>query len=155
MIDTLSLIFALVCFAGLIYFQIKLSMKEKPIMGLIIPIGRFAVTVLIAGLAALLMFNTMSGAEEIIVSGGDEVLTSASDSVGIIGGADGPTAIIVSDGSSGGDNAESIYKVPALAITYALLVMNIPTLIYLAIYFVCRFVRKKKNAVDQMAVQDL
>lgn len=154
MIDTLSLIFTLVCFAGLIYFQIKLSMKEKPIMGLIIPLGRFALTVIIAGLAALLMFNTMSGAEEIVVSGGDEVLTSASDSVGIIGGADGPTAIIVSD-SSGSDNAESIYKVPALAITYALLVMNIPTLIYLAIYFVCRFVRKKKNAVDQMAVQDL
>ncbi|HIV52222.1 MAG TPA: hypothetical protein H9748_01880 [Candidatus Mediterraneibacter norwichensis] len=43
--------------------------------------------------------------------------------------------------------------VGALFIT--LLVMNVPTLILLAVYFVCREKRRKKKQLDKMNIQDL
>ena len=43
--------------------------------------------------------------------------------------------------------------VGALVIT--ILVMNVPTLSLLAVYFVCREKRKKKKQLDKMNIQDL
>ncbi|MBE6507065.1 MAG: hypothetical protein E7Z72_03950 [Methanocorpusculum parvum] len=41
------------------------------------------------------------------------------------------------------------------AIIYAWLIVNIPTIILLLVYFVCRQQYKKKNQIEKMKIQDL
>ena len=45
--------------------------------------------------------------------------------------------------------------VEAVECWLALILANIPTYIYLAIYFVCREKYRKKNQMDKMNIQDL
>lgn len=40
-------------------------------------------------------------------------------------------------------------------IIYAWLIVNIPTIILLLVYFVCRQQYKKKNQIEKMQIQDL
>jgi len=42
-----------------------------------------------------------------------------------------------------------------VAIIYAWLIVNIPTIILLLVYFVCRQQYKKKNQIEKMKIQDL
>ena len=82
------------------------------------------------------------GPTSVLITEEIEATPDESRSVGIIGGADGPTAIFVSDSPDW------------LMFALAFLLLNIPTAVLLVIYFIRRR-RIKRNTINKTIIQDL
>ena len=138
-----------------------LSGRKSPIPGLILPILH-AVTTLVLLIAFVAFSVTGSTGYEQIDADQLEILQEASGDVqptpppveatpdesaaiGIIGGADGPTAIFV---AGPGD-------VDILSLLPAYLLLNIPTGIYIVIYALTRRNLHRRKTIDKTTIQDL
>lgn len=146
----------------LILLQIWLSKRESRIPGLILPALHLLLSIVVMlSLAAYSVTGGLSATSVITDSGyetiieqedEDDVLVleeeieatpDESHSVGIIGGADGPTAIFVTGSSN------------ILSLLPLFLLLNIPTAIHLLIYFIQRCKRSHRKTVDKTRIQDL
>ncbi len=149
------LLFFVLPTALLIWLQVRLSRRESRWPGLILPGLSLLLSIVVAAGLVLMMANVRSSVEQTSVEQAYESSDVESDvdepetddaSIGIIGGADGPTAIFV----SGPDFPSS-----ALMLFPIFLLLNIPTAIELAIYAAFRRKRRKRADVDKSRIQDL
>ena len=146
----------------LILLQIWLSKRESRIPGLILPalhlifsivvILSFAAYSVTGGLSATTVvtdsrYEAIIEQEDergvLVLEEDTEAAPDESHSVGIIGGADGPTAIFVAGPSD------------ILSLLPLLLLLNIPTAAHLLIYFVQRRKRDHRKTIDKTRIQDL
>ena len=123
------LIFLLLIGAGIIVLQIFLSKGEKKWPGLILPGISFGIS-LLTGLGVVL-FTVQTTESGYITEEGEYIMETVTQIMD-------PSATI-------------------LSAVYIFLIYNIPTVILLAIYAVCREKRKKQRAleIEKMSVQDL
>ena len=140
-----------IIFFGLMcLLQYWLSGRKSRIPGLILPALQVILSIIIILSFAAYSYDGASYSITTVAyetvedeSGNVLSITEAEDaSVGIIGGADGPTSIFV----PGPDTL--------LMLVMAFAVANIPTAIYLAIYSIVRH-NKKHNTVNKTLIQDL
>ena len=126
------IIIALLLFlAGIVWLQIFLSKSNNKWLGLIIPIICF--------MFSLIMIFSM----QVYTNKGISTVTSTTNGVTVTN-------------KLAAAQSEKPGIVPILAaIIPVFLISNIPTLIFLAIYFACRERIKLKKELDKMNVQDL
>ena len=121
----------LVFLAGSIWLQIFLSKKQNKWLGLIIPLICFAFSIM-AVLSLAMYTNT--------------AITSLTD---------------VNDGAKLSDKITIIHSEKSsmfsmlATVVPVFLISNIPTIIFLAIYFACREKLKLRTELDKMNIQDL
>lgn len=122
----LFLLLLLAVFAGIIILQIFLSKKENKWLGFILPIFTFVIS--LTALMGVLLFSANTGTLTLTKNGEviEQTTTQVSDLSSIIWSA-----------------------------VYIFILYNIPTVILLVIYAVCRSSRNKKRELDKMSVQDL
>ena len=144
--------------ALLLCLQVILSRMQARWPGLILPAMHLLLSILIIVANVMFMVNPQQVvskfADESVVEvdDGDAEAGNVDASVGIIGGADGPTAVFVS--SSLGDASWSdAATLPLSALLFGL--MNIPTLVDLAIYAAFRKKRRGDSAVNKSRIRDL
>lgn len=118
--------------AGIILLQIYLSKKQNKWLGLVLP-GINVIFSLIA-VMNIVMFNTYKTTLQTMDEYG-RVINEVIEQTGR---------------TSNGDIVSTI-----ISIIVVLLVYNIPTLIFLAIYCGCREKNKKNKELDRMNIQDL
>ncbi len=128
----IAMIFILSLLGGSVWLQIFLSKKQNKWLGLIIPLICF-------------MFSIMA-----IL--GMALFQNVGTSPGNLHGSPAP-------GSHGmGEGAESwkpgVIQIIA-SVTPVFLIFNIPTIIFLAIYYACREKMKLRDELDKMNIQDL
>jgi len=151
------LVFLGLC-AGLIILQVYLSKRESMWPGLIMPIITFGFSLLI--LFSMAVFMTTPGESGAVrvdtVQIGDvpidernmPELERIAESEAII--TDRYTGHLVAYGTIG---RTQIVSFPRIA--FILVIFNIPTIIFLAIYAGCRGKRRKQRSLELMSVQDL
>ena len=132
----------------LILLQIWLSGRESRLPGLVLPVLHIVLAIFV-----VVSFSAYSFVDDVaittVVTETDGVIDSTdkssdpSMSVGIIGGADGPTSVFVAG------------SVDPLAMTPLFLLLNIPTALHLAIYFIQRRRHSRRSAIDKTRIQDL
>ncbi len=128
----LVIIVVLLLLAGSVWLQIFLSRKNNKWLGLIIPLVCFMFSIVIV--LSLTVYTTSSG------------ITTVTETV---------NGVVISEESIVLESDKpSIFSMLATVIPIFLM-LNIPTLIFLAIYFACREKLKTKNQLDKMNVQDL
>jgi len=145
-----------------------LSKRTSPVPGLILPILHLILTSLLlmafvtysaAGMTTVSGITAMTGYEQIDTEAIERLQESSGDiqptpppvpatpgesaSIGIIGGADGPTAIFVSGPTD------------ILSLLPAFLLLNIPTGVYIVIYAVTRCHVRHHRTIDKTTIQDL
>lgn len=126
------LFFVLLFLAGIIWLQIFLSKKNNKWLGLIIPL--ICLIISISGVLGLTMFTASSGITTVTEIVNGEVIREES--------------IVV-------ESEEPAILSILAAVIPTFFVFNIPTVVFLAIYFVCREKLKTKKLLDKMNVQDL
>lgn len=131
MLRTAIIIIVLLLFiAGSIWLQIFLSKTKNKWLGLIIPLICFIFSIFtILSLSMYTTTRSTSMTQSIGVEVTDKTITSQSEKPSMI--------------------SMLATVIPVFLIT------NIPTLIFLAIYFACREKLKLRNELDKMNVQDL
>ncbi len=127
-----ALIVVLLLLAGSIWLQIFLSTKNNKWLGLIIPLVCLIISIL--GVFGLTMFATSSG------------ITTVTETV---------NGVVISEESIVLESEKPGVRSMLVTLIPTFFVLNIPTLIFLAIYFVCREKLKTKKLLDKMNVQDL
>jgi len=133
-----SILFSLLVFGGLIILQIFLSKSGSKVAGLILPILSFVMAIVISlAIPAFSMFNqastvTYSDSDSFYIE--DEMIVEE----------------FVEDESSGSTGIVGV----AFSFIIVFIITNIPTAVYLAIYFGCR-PKKQKIQLDKMSIQDL
>ena len=135
------LLVALAATVGIIFLQIYLSRRESKILGLILPgITLILSLVFVLSFSAYSFVSTSGTAEVIEFDENGEVIEQHSypDSETVI---EGPEFSV-----DFGD---------VLALSFAFLLLNIPTLVLLAIYFGCRKNLHRDKQLQKMAIQDL
>lgn len=125
----ISIIVLLLFLAGSIWLQIFLSKTKNKWLGLIIPLICFIFSIII--ILNLSMFTTIRS-------------TSMTQTI------DG---VVVTDITSQSEKPSKISML--VTVIPVFIISNIPTLIFLAIYFACREKLKLRNELDKMNVQDL
>src|SRR5665647_594475 len=130
MIAVLALI---LLFGGLIWLQVFLSTKQNKLLGLIIPL--ICLLFSLIPMLALPMYTT-----------------TTSTSVSTESVTDG--AIIYEESVIHEPQKPSISLIIA-TVAPIFIISNIPTIIFLAIYFACRERRKKNLELEKMNIQDL
>ena len=128
----LLIIIMLLLLAGSIWLQIFLSRKNNKWLGLIIPLVCLIFSILFV--LSITMYTTSSEITTVTETVNGVVLREES-------------IVLESD-------KPSILSMLASSIP-TFIMFNIPTLIFLAIYFACREKIKTKNQLDKMNVQDL
>ena len=116
--------------AGIIFLQIYLSKKENKFAGLILPLFTFLIS-----LAAALGMISFYGPVGSITS---EFI-------------DGEWVVIEQTLSNGREMIPGAIS----GVIYTFTLMNIPTVISLAIYFACRGKRNRQRSLEKMSIQDL
>ena len=144
--------------ALLLCLQVILSRRPARWPGLVLPALHLLLSIVIIVANVLFMVNpgqeiSSSTDESVVeVDDGDAEASNVDASVGIIGGADGPTAIFVSS-SLGDASWNGTATLPLVTLLFGLL--NIPTLVELAIYAAFRNKRRSDNAVNKSRIRDL
>lgn len=144
--------------ALLLCLQVLLSRMQARWPGLILPALHLLLSILIIVANVMFMVNPHQVVSRFIdesaveVDDGDAGTDDADAFVGIIGGADGPTAIFVSS-SLGNASWNDTATLPLSALLFGLL--NIPTLVDLAIYAAFRKKRRGDSAVNKSRIRDL
>lgn len=131
------LIFLIFC-AGTVWLQIFLSRKENKWLGLILPLLSFCISLLaVLNLAAYHTNTTLASVPQGTDAGGVVIQEEAR-----------PAAETA---------AQPLSDMPSLvfAVGSVFLLYNIPTALFLAIYFACREKYKSRKALDKMQAQDL
>ncbi len=128
------LIVMLLLLAGSIWLQIFLSKKNNKWLGLIIPTAFFLLSISVV--FSLTMYTTSAGTVTVTETVNGDVIRVIEE-----------PATIESD-------KPNLLAMIATALPF-FLILNIPTLISLAIYFTYRERRKIKAQLDKMNVQDL
>lgn len=178
----ISVIFFAV-FLGLIYLQVKLSRKPQWTYGLIIPVANFLLVVLITALFALYSATGVikTGSTSTVLSG-DYKVTVYSD--GSVEASDaytgehveyrsendglyeaGTDKLIITDSevletlealraSEGVEMNDGGYSSGLAGIVWLFLLFNIPTLLYLLIYFLVRRGVNSTSQLDKIEIQD-
>ena len=133
----IAMISMLLFLAGSIWVQIFLSKKRNKWLGLIIPIICFMLSIMAVFSLSIfgLLVNTNTG----------------NASTGIISVTETIDGIAVTDNTIALPSMISIL----VAVIPTFLIFNIPTIIFLAIYFACREKLKLRNELNKMNVQDL
>lgn len=144
--------------ALLLCLQVILSRRPARWPGLVLPALHLLLSIVIIVANVLFMVNpgqeisSFTDESVVEVDDGDAEASNVDASVGIIGGADGPTAIFVSS-SLGGASWNGTATLPLVTLLFGLL--NIPTLVELAIYAAFRSKRRSDNAVNKSRIRDL
>ena len=128
----LLIIVMLLLLAGSVWLQIFLSRKNNKWLGLIIPLVCFIISILIV--LSITMYTTSSE------------ITTVTETV---------NGVVIREKSIVLESEEPSILSMLVAVIPTFLMFNIPTLIYLAIYFACREKLKTKKLLDKMNVQDL
>ena len=144
------MILYIIFFGLMCLLQYWLSGRKSRIPGLILPtLSLILSIIIILSFAAYsydgTSYSVTTVAYETIDDESGNVLSLAEEtdaSVGIIGGADGPTSVFVSNPAG------------LLPVVMTFAVANIPTAVYLTIYFIVRH-NKKHNTVNKTLIQDL
>ena len=124
------IVFLLAAGAGLIVLQVYLSKKESRWPGLILPFINLAVTILIA--LGLILFSVSTSTSTVTETiNGEEVAVSQTDTQAV-------------------DTSPVI-----IGALFTFLQLNIPTVVFLIIYFACRSKYSKQKALQKMSAQDL
>lgn len=129
----ISMIIILLLFAGIIWLQLFLSKKKNKWLGLIIPLICFAFSIM--AVFGLTMFTNIgiSTVTEIDINNGN---------------------VITDESTSSQLEKPSIVSM-IVPIIPVFLILNIPTIIFLAIYLACREKLKLRTELDKMNIQDL
>ena len=127
-----ALIFVLLLLAGSIWLQIFLSTKNNKWLGLIIPL--ICLIIAISGVLGLTMYTTSSGITTVTETVNGDVIREE------------PIAV---------ESEEPSILSMLVTVIPTFLMFNIPTFVFLAIYFACREKQKTKKLLDRMNVQDL
>jgi len=123
---SIAIIVFLLILTGSIWLQIFLSKKNNKWLGLIIPLICFLFSIMTV--LSLSMYTVNSVSETI----------------------DG---VVVTHQTSQSDKPSMISMIATVLPVF--LISNIPTLLFLAIYFACREKLKLRNEMDKMNIQDL
>lgn len=132
-----TLLFILVFFAGSIWLQIFLSRQQNKWPGLIIPIICFMISIITVLSLSMYTVTTDMTVTEIVDMNDGEVTETIHE-----------------------ENINTITEKPSFLSMLAtvipvFLIFNIPTLIFIAIYFASREKLKLRKELDKMNVQDL
>ena len=130
----MAILLSLATPAILIWLQIKLSQRQNKWLGLIFPFISFAFSIItVLSMAA---FYTMKTTVTITDSNG--------------------TVISQEESPVKNENQENASMVKNVAVAIPVfLIYNIPTAIYLTIYFYCKDKLKKQGLLTKMQIQDL
>ena len=120
------LLVLLAVFAGIIVLQVFLSRQENKWAGLILP--GISLFVSLIGVLGIVMFSAHTETQATIVDG--EIIEQT---VNVFS----PTAAIIGSAA------------------YAFLLLNIPTVVLIAIYMACRGKQKRQSDLEKMSAQDL
>lgn len=127
-----ALIIVLLLLAGSIWLQIFLSTKNNKWLGLIIPL--ICLIIAVSGVLGLTMYTTSSGITTVTETVNGDVIREE------------PIAV---------ESEEPSILSMLVTVIPTFLMFNIPTFVFLAIYFACREKLKTKKLLDRMNVQDL
>jgi len=136
--------------AGIIILQVHLSKRERMWPGLIMPIVTLSISLLILfGMAA---FTTSTGVAHVESVRLEAMPTDEYDAVAMRERYHGVLIEqhLVAYGTIGRTQIVSFPR-----ITFMFVVLNIPTVILLAIYAGCRGKRRRQRSLELMSVQDL
>lgn len=118
---------------GLIVLQIHLSKKENKVLGLILPIICLAFSIIIS--------MAMTSFSAVRVEKSEHVISMTDD---------GEVIEEIVQPSESKATGEVLWQVIP-----TFLLLNIPTAVYLLIYFACREKVKKNSVLDKMAIIDM
>lgn len=144
------ILIALAVFGGLIVLQVFLSKKGGK-AGLVLPIISFVLALLIAvGIPVMYTFNMASSTDAIVddytVQEGLEYIIENDEAYA--------DEYYFYDDSDNSSSTSSLFAGGFVSIIILLVLCNIPTAIYTAIYLGCR-PKNKGNQLDKMNIQDL
>jgi len=156
-----TVVFSLALMAGIIILQIYLSKRASKWLGLILPVITFGISMLqITGflLYSIVGSNVSVGTHSVVQ---EEALVAERHA--IIEHQRGHGAVIIGEPHAVAEvhhlvDYGHIGFSPVATVFFLLvniIVSNIPTIILLAIYAVCRGSRKKRAALELMSLQDL
>lgn len=133
----IAMISMLLFLGGSIWVQIFLSKKKNKWLGLIIPIICFMLSIMGVFSLSILSLSVNNN--------------TGNASTGII------SVTETIDGIAVTDNTIALPSMISILVTVipTFLIFNIPTIIFLAIYFACREKLKLRNELNKMNVQDL
>jgi len=127
-----ALIIVLLLLAGSIWLQIFLSTKNNKWLGLIVPL--ICLIIAVSGVLGLTVYTTSSGITTVTETVNGDVIREE------------PIAV---------ESEEPSILSMLVTVIPTFLMFNIPTFVFLAIYFACRERLKTKKLLDRMNVQDL
>jgi len=127
-----ALIIVLLLLAGSIWLQIFLSTKNNKWLGLIVPL--ICLIIAVSGVLGLTMYTTSSGITTVTETVNGDVIREE------------PIAV---------ESEEPSILSMLVTVIPTFLMFNIPTFVFLAIYFACREKLKTRKLLDKMNVQDL
>jgi uncharacterized membrane protein len=129
-VDTLAIVIAiLLVLAGIVFLQITLSKSSNKWLGLIIPLICFLCSLIII---FLYITNAAIPSTRVVNENG-----------------------VVTEYNRGDTGSLSNGMFAAAMIIIFIFITNIPTLLFLAIYFYCRNKLKKNKELEKMNIQDL
>ncbi len=128
----LVIIVVLLLLAGSVWLQIFLSKKNNKWLGLIIPLVCFIFSIAIV-LSQTMYFTSSE-------------ITTVTETV---------NGVVISEELIVIESDKPSMLSMLVSVIPTFLMFNIPTLIFLAIYFACREKQKMKKQLDKMNVQDL
>lgn len=131
--ETTGALILLILLAGSIWLQFFLSKKENKWLGLMIPAICFIFSIITV--LSLSMYSVTEATQYSVINGSETHIETS-----------GPVILQLERPST------MSMLVTALPV---FLVTNIPTLIFLAIYFACREKLKTRTELDKMNIQDL
>lgn len=169
-----SLIFYVVMIGaavGLCFLQVRLSKKESKIPGLILPIVNIVATLGLIAMISLFSFSHTTPSMD-FASDDYRVAVDTDGNITVTEIESGePVDYYISDVDGepcmfNASNDEYIMQKPIidaeegssgiLGVAGLLFIeMNVPTVVYLIIYFVCRSKMKKNAMLDKMVIQDI
>lgn len=125
-----AIIVFLIIIIGIVLLQIFFSKKQNKWLGFILPIIFFLFSLI--GVLGIPMYSTFTLSEQTVLESGEivnNVVSSQTNNADI-------TSVIV-------------------GMVYIFILLNIPTVILMAIYFACREKIKNNKEIDKMNIQDL
>lgn len=132
MFNIMNIIILLIIIVGGIFLQIFLSKKENKWLGLILPI--ITLTFSLIAVLGVSIYSTQKATVQQISQDEDGTLIEET----------------VIEQPNNLNTGETILQVIIVFVLY-----NIPTMIFLAIYFACREKIKRHSMLDKMNIQDL
>lgn len=125
-----AIIVFLIIIIGIVLLQIFFSKKQNKWLGFILPIIFFLFSLI--GVLGIPMYSTFTLSEQTVMENGEIVNN------------------VVSSQTNKADMASVI-----VSMVYIFILLNIPTVILMAIYFACREKIKNNKEIDKMNIQDL